>query len=106
MIGGAVLLIVLGLDGSLGLFDGSLLLGLLMAYTAFLVRQSRAEVEAATGAGEYADTLQPAKAGRWDARLPAQLGLIVAGLVLLVLGSDWLVQAAVIFARVHSVCRR
>ena len=98
MIGGAVLLIVLGLDGSLGLFDGSLLLGLLMAYTAFLVRQSRAE-PAATGPDEYADTLQPAKAGRWDARLPAQLGLIVAGLVLLVLGSDWLVQAAVIFAR-------
>lgn len=87
MIGGAVLLIVLGLDGSLGLFDGSLLLGLLMAYTAFLVRQSRAE-PAATGPDEYADTLQPAKAGRWDARLPAQLGLIVAGLVLLVLGSD------------------
>ena len=82
MIGGAVLLIVLGLDGSLGLFDGSLLLGLLMAYTAFLVRQSRAE-PAATGPDEYADTLQPAKAGRWDARLPAQLGLIVAGLVLL-----------------------
>ena len=72
--------------------------GLLMAYTAFLVRQSRAE-PAATGPDEYADTLQPAKAGRWDARLPAQLGLIVAGLVLLVLGSDWLVQAAVIFAR-------
>ena len=81
MFGGAVLLIVLGLDGSLGLFDGSLLLGLLMAYTAFLVRQSRAE-PAATGPDEYADTLQPAKAGRWDARLPAQLGLIVAGLVI------------------------
>jgi len=46
MIGGAVLLIVPGLDGSLGLFDGSLLLGLLMACTVFLVRQSRAEPQA------------------------------------------------------------
>jgi len=82
----------------LGLFDGALLLGLLMAYTVFLVRQSRAE-PAATGPDEFAGELKPGTAGRWDARLPAQLGLIVAGLVLFVLGSDWLVQAAVIFAR-------
>lgn len=98
MIGAAVLLLVLGLDGSLGLYDGSLLLGLLVAYTVFLVRQSRAEPPA-VGADEFSDKLQPASAGRWDAGLPAQLGLIVGGLALLVLGSDWLVEAAVVFAR-------
>lgn len=98
MIGGAVLLIVLGLDGMLGLFDGALLLGLLLAYTVFLVRQSRAE-SATTGPDEFADNLPPVQPGRWDARLPAQLVLIVAGLTLLVLGSDWLVQAAVAVAR-------
>lgn len=98
MIAAAVSLLVLGLDGSLGLYDGSLLLGLLVAYTVFLVRQSRAE-PSAVGADEFSDKLQPASAGRWDAALPAQLGLIVGGLALLVLGSDWLVQAAVVFAR-------
>jgi len=98
MIGGAVLLIVLGLDGALGLFDGLLLLGSLVAYTVFLVRQSRAE-PAAAGRDEFADELQPASAGRWDARLPMHLAFIVAGLLLLVLGSEGLVRAAVSFAR-------
>jgi cation:H+ antiporter len=88
MIGAAVLLVVLGLDGSLGLFDGLLLLSLLTAYTVYLVRQSRAE-PAAIGLDEFAEELRPAAAGRWDARLPAQLAMVVAGLVLLVLGSGW-----------------
>lgn len=98
MIGSALLLIVLGLDGALGLFDGLLLLGLLLAYTVFLVRQSRAE-PAVAGRDGFTDGLQPAARGRWDAGLPAQVALIVAGLVLLVLGSEGLVRAAVSFAR-------
>ena len=98
MIGAAVLLIVLGVDGSLSLFDSLLLLGLLAAYTVFLVRQSRAE-PAPPGQDEFADALQPALSGRWDATLAAQIGLVVAGLALLVLGSEGLVRAAVVFAR-------
>ena len=97
MVGGAVLLIVQGLDGTLGLFDGLLLLGSLVAYTAFLVIQSRAEPAAAAG-DEYSAEPQPGSR-RWDTALPAQIALIVAGLVLLVLGSEGLVRAAVSFAR-------
>ena len=63
MIGGAVLLIVLGLDGSLGLFDGSLLLGLLMAYTAFLVRQSRAGRPRPVPTGTPTLQLRPRRGG-------------------------------------------
>jgi cation:H+ antiporter len=37
-------------------------------------------------------------AAGWDARLPVQVALVLAGLALLVLGSDWLVTAAVAFA--------
>jgi cation:H+ antiporter len=98
MIGAALLLIVLGLDRTLGLFDGALLLGLLVGYTVYLVRQSRAE-PAGAGPDEYADALKPAATGRWDASLPVQIVLIVAGLALLVLGSEALVRAAVTFAR-------
>ena len=98
MIGAALLLIVTGLDGVLALTDGLLLLGSLVAYTAFLVRQSRVEPVGA-GRDEFADTLQPLAPGRWDAALPAQVVLILAGLVLLVLGSEALVRAAVSFAR-------
>jgi len=98
MIGGAVLLIVLGLDGVLGLFDALLLLGLLAAYTVFLVRQARAE-PAVAGHDEFAGKLRSPGAGRWDASLAVQVMLVVGGLALLVLGSEGLVRAAVSFAR-------
>ena len=41
MIGASLLVLVLALDGTLGLLDGALLFGLLLAYTGFLVVQSR-----------------------------------------------------------------
>lgn len=97
MIGAALLLLVLGLDGKLGFLDGAILFGLMLAYTAFLIVQSRAETRSAQD--QYAAELQPAAPGGWDARLPVQLLLIVLGLGLLVLGSDWLVTASTIFAK-------
>jgi len=100
LIGASVLLLVLTLDSRLGWVDGGLLFVLLLAYTVFLVVQSRAETAAANE--EYAAGF-PENAGGWDASLPVQLLLIAAGLALLVLGSSWLVDAAMIFARALGV---
>ncbi len=44
-----------------------------------------------------------AGAGAWDSHWAAQIGLIAAGLVALVFGSDYLVQAAVSFAKTMGV---
>ncbi len=101
MIGASLLLLALGLDGRLGLLDSLLLMGLLVAYTVFLVLQSRRETQAARD--EFAQENQPAAPGAWDSRLPAQLALIAVGLVLLVYGSEWLVTAAVSFAKAMGV---
>ncbi len=76
-----------------------MLLVLLTAYVSFLVYQSRAE--SAETQEEYATALE--RPAGWDSRLPAQLLLIVAGLGLLVLGSHWMVEAAVAFARFLGV---
>jgi cation:H+ antiporter len=97
MVGASLLLLVLSLDGGLSVFDGTMLFGLMVAYTAFLVIQSRKETQAAND--EYAAEVQPAAAGSWDSKLPMQLLLIAGGLALLVVGSQWLVDAAVIFAK-------
>ncbi len=97
MIGASLLVLVLALDGTLGLFDGALLFGLLLAYTGFLVVQSRRASREAQA--EFDAEIQPASPGAWDARLPVQLALIAAGLALLVFGSGWLVSAAVFFAQ-------
>jgi cation:H+ antiporter len=101
MIAATVLLLLLGLDGKIGFVDGAVLLALLAGYTAFLVVQSRRETQAAKD--EYAEQNAPAAAGAWDAKWPAQVALIVAGLVLLVFGSEWLVGAAVNFAKALGV---
>jgi cation:H+ antiporter len=100
MIGASVLLLVLGLDGVVSFRDGALLFALLMAYTVFVVRQSRRETQAADA---YDSEVSPAQPGAWDAKWPAQLGLIAAGLACLVFGADWLVTAAVAFARALGV---
>tara|TARA_R110002049_G_scaffold33716_5_gene110963 strand:+ start:1362 stop:2429 length:1068 start_codon:yes stop_codon:yes gene_type:complete len=96
MIGASILLIGLGLDRVIGHGEAALLLGLLAAYTVFLVRQSRA-VTPADG-NDAAVPLSGTGHRTW-----VQLLLIVAGLMLLVFGADWLVTAATVFARQMGV---
>lgn len=97
MIGASLLLLVLTLDGRLGWLDAAMLMALMLAYTGFLIVQSR--TESASANEEYAAEVRPAAPGSWDAKLPVQLVLIVVGLALLVLGADWLVSASVTFAK-------
>lgn len=101
MIGVSLILLALGLDGRLGLTDGLLLVTLMVAYTVFLVVQSRRQNAAAHA--EYAAEVRPAEPGGWDSRLPVQLLLVAGGLVLLVLGSEALVTAAIAFAKAMGV---
>ncbi|MFN9489172.1 MAG: calcium/sodium antiporter [Betaproteobacteria bacterium] len=100
MIGASVLLLLLGLDGVLSFRDGTFLFALLVAYTVFVVRQSRRETRAADS---YDSEFSAAQAGDWDAKWPVQIALIAAGLLCLVYGADWLVTAAVAFARALGV---
>ena len=101
MLGASLLLLALGLDGRISAMDGGLLFVLMVAYTVFLIVQSRRQNHA--GPTEYDDEVKPAAAGAWDSKLPAQLALIAAGLAALVLGSDALVTASVSFAKALGV---
>lgn len=101
MIGASLLLLAMTLDGNLSIWNGALLFALLIAYTVFLIVQSRKETKAAKD--EYAAEIKPAVARSWDSKFPVQLMLIVAGLGFLVLGSEWLVDASIIFAKALGV---
>jgi cation:H+ antiporter len=110
MIGASVLLLAVTVDGGLSRAEGALFVAGLAAYTAFLVFQSRRETRAraaAPGVPGLAADASPAGAppprAAWDDRLPGQLLLIAVGLLLLVLGSNWLVEAAVSLARRFGV---
>lgn len=96
MIGASLLLVALAWDGGISRHDAALMFGLLLAYTVFLIRQSRRESKA-LAAESTAETASGK--GGWDDHWGVQVLLIAAGLALLVLGADWLVTAAITFAK-------
>lgn len=98
MIGASALLVVMGLDGNIGMLEAATLLGLVIAYTAFLIMQSRRAGKSAQDEDE-----NDIPRSNWDRHWSVQLALIVVGLVLLVQGADWLVSAAVSVARVFGI---
>jgi cation:H+ antiporter len=97
MIGISLLLFVLALDRSISRVDGLIFVALLVAYTVFLVRQSRAANKALND--EAASEVATICKGAWDDKLPVQILLVVGGLVLLVLGADWFVDGAIRIAQ-------
>ncbi len=101
MLGASLLLLVLALDGSIRMWDGGFLLLLLFAYTTFLILQARKQ--SAQASAEFAEEIHAPARDAWDAHWAAQLGLIVVGLAMLVLGSDWLVSSSVAFAKAFGV---
>jgi len=98
MIGASVLLLVQSLDGVLGRVEAGVLLVLLVAYTTFLVRQSRRARQAVKE--EFAEVVPRA---RWDRHWSIQVLMVVAGLALLVIGADKLVQSATTFAKALGI---
>jgi cation:H+ antiporter len=99
MIGASILLLAVVLDGRLGRTDAAMMLLLVIVYTVYLIRQSRAE--SAEVRDEYAKSAP--RSGGWDGHWAMQAAMVAVGLGLLVLGSNWLVDAAVAFARALGV---
>jgi cation:H+ antiporter len=99
LVGACLLLFIFSLDGKISFAESLLLLGALVAYTAFLVIQSRKETSKVQE--EYAK--ENNNKTKWNAPIYVQIILILAGLYLLVQGSEWFVDSAVIFARMMGV---
>lgn len=92
MIGVGVLAFVLSLDNSIGRIDGAILFTLVILYTGWLIRAARKEKpgvveEFSKGADEVEGSIK-------DKPLAIQIGLVVVGLGILVLGSQLLVNSA------------
>ncbi|MFC1464575.1 MAG: calcium/sodium antiporter, partial [Candidatus Brachytrichaceae bacterium NZ_4S206] len=100
MIGASALALLFALDGSVGRLEGVVLFAGVIAYTAFLIIQSRRESNK-TVQQEYEQEFRAGPGG--PARTALNLVLIVAGLGMLVLGSRWLVDGAIAVARALGV---
>ncbi|MDG2305887.1 MAG: calcium/sodium antiporter [Candidatus Binatia bacterium] len=92
MIAATALVWWLGSDGWLRASDGGLLLGLLAAYLVMAVLLSRRE--SASVQAEYGQEF----AGDAGMSVPKSCAILVAGLVLLIFGADWFVEAASVMA--------
>ncbi|HLU69775.1 MAG TPA: calcium/sodium antiporter [Fibrobacteria bacterium] len=105
MIAASVLAWVLAMDGVLGFWDGLLLFSGIVAYTIFTVVQSRRASRAARASAHASATQGPPMAGKAAGlpRLAVDVLLVVAGLGLLVLGADRLVESAMTLARTFGV---
>jgi cation:H+ antiporter len=96
----SLLVLVLALDGNIGRIDGLILIAILSVYLWFLLSRSRRE----HGTKKEADSdTQPAHGGSSPPGFLHNMALVVGGLALLVVGSRWLVDSAVVFARYLGV---
>lgn len=98
MIGASLVVVAMALDGHIGRIEAGLLFALVIAYTVFLVVQSRRASQATED--EFSSEIPTSQ---WDRHWGVQAALVIGGLALLVLGADWLVGAAVTFAKVMGV---
>ncbi|WP_313279596.1 calcium/sodium antiporter [Stutzerimonas balearica] len=96
MIGASLLTYVLAWDGALSRIDGAVLFLCVVAYTGFLIVSSRRNNAPADD--EFAKEFGLEEAAKPHASL-INAGLVIAGLVLLVTGSNFLVEGAVALAR-------
>ena len=101
LLGAALLFLAFGHDGNISLIEGAVLFGLLLIYTVFLVVQARRSPPGEAAA--YDAEMAALKSNGWRSKWYVQVWLCVAGLIMLVLGSQWLVESAVIFARAFGV---
>lgn len=99
MIGVSLLLLVLALDGRIGLIDGIALTSGIVAYTGWAVISSRRANKALVD--EYAEEFGAQESSSRGVIIDVLL--VLGGLALLVLGSEWLVNGATEFAETLGV---
>lgn len=100
MLGVSLLAFGLAVDGNIGSFDSIVLLSCLAGYTVFAIRQSRAE--SGVVQNEYAREFAKKEPSTLQ-NIMTNISFILAGLSLLILGSHWLVDSAVVIARILGV---
>lgn len=103
MIGSAVVLFLMALDGVLTRTEGLVLIAAALAYTAALIHLSRSE--SAEMKQEFAEEFSPEalRAGRGLARGVLNASLLLVGIALTILGADLMVAGAIDLARTFAV---
>jgi len=97
----SILTLVFGLDGNISRIDGLILFAAIIAYTLYLIAQTRKETNPDVHAEYEQEYANKDKGG--VTHYLRDGALILGGLVLLVLGSQWLVDSAIDIAKYFGV---
>ncbi len=98
LIAASLVVVIMSLDGQISRLEAAALFAAVIAYTVFLVLQSRRAGQESSE--EFASEIP---ATQRDRHWSVQVLLLAVGLGLLVLGANWLVEASVAFARAFGV---
>ncbi len=106
MIGIALLMWVLALDNMFGRFDGILFVSLLFAYLIYVFRTTEQKDALLPEGAEIpsdSSSREDAQADKTPSVRLKNAGLVIVGLAMLTIGSRWLVESSVEFARALGV---
>ena len=92
LVGVSIVALLMSLDNRIGRVDGVLLFSGVIAYTWWLIRASRRETAAVSQ--EYAVAIESVEGAVGERPILVQISLVVGGLVVLVIGSQLLVNSA------------
>ncbi len=102
MIGLSFLVLFMGMDGVINRYEGIILSLGAISYTVFVIGKSRRENKARQSKDTVASDGNTVRI-KTPMQVILQIVLIVVGLALLVLGSDWLIDGAVVIAELLGV---
>ena len=97
MIGTSIAIFLFALDGLISTFEGLVLFSVLLFYIWFLIKQSKKETNESVEE-EYEREYAPHEV-KSPRNWAINIGLVVIGLAMLVIGADWMVQSAVTVAK-------
>ncbi|MBE7555219.1 MAG: calcium/sodium antiporter [Anaerolineales bacterium] len=97
MVGLSLLMLLMGLDGQISRFDGAILFAGIIVYIVWSIRQSRQESRQVKQ--EYAQEYGPEPVPPSPRNLIMYVILVGVGLAMLTIGSNWLVEGAIVIAR-------
>jgi cation:H+ antiporter len=101
----SLLFLLLARDGRIDRLEGAFLLVALIGFTAYMVRLSRTAI-AAREAAELEAAVEPLVVRPQASRPLLDVGLVIMGVILLVVGADVLVRGAVRLAEIAGVSER
>ncbi len=97
----SVIAFLMALDNNIGRIDGIILFAGILAYTAWLVREARSERTVVVE--EYTESVETLEGAAVERPLWFNVSLVVAGLTILVIGSQLLVNSATDIAEAAGV---